>query len=167
MPSLRAAFKRRCQSTTSPSLRASTGILNPSSLMDLHILWTAASFLRGLRGYGTSRSIDQSSMLYVVVVVTCTFPSTDVVYIGQTAASSGAARRCCQRSLLRRQSTNPFGGPRGNLRWQDPARNPDWKSGADSSHGTLLLTLTSDGRLDGTWTGANGVSGPWTMARQP
>jgi hypothetical protein len=40
-----------------------------------------------------------------------------------------------------------------------------WKSGADSSHGTLLLTLTSDGRLDGTWTDANGVSGPWTMAR--
>lgn len=40
-----------------------------------------------------------------------------------------------------------------------------WKSRADSSHGTLLLTLTSDGRLDGTWTDANGVSGPWTMAR--
>jgi hypothetical protein len=28
-PSLRAAFRRRCPSTTSPSLRASTGILNP------------------------------------------------------------------------------------------------------------------------------------------
>ena len=41
-----------------------------------------------------------------------------------------------------------------------------WKSGADSSHGILLLTLTSDGRLDGTWTDANGVSGPWSMARR-
>jgi hypothetical protein len=40
-----------------------------------------------------------------------------------------------------------------------------WKSGADSSRGTLLLTLTSEGRLDGTWTDAKGVSGPWTMAR--
>ena len=42
-----------------------------------------------------------------------------------------------------------------------------WKSGDDSSHGTLLLTLTPDGRLDGTWTDANGVSGPWTMALHP
>jgi hypothetical protein len=40
-----------------------------------------------------------------------------------------------------------------------------WKNRADSSQGTLLLTLTSDGRLDGTWTDAKGVSGPWTMAR--
>lgn len=42
----------------------------------------------------------------------------------------------------------------------------NWKSGSDSSHGTLLLTMTPDGRLDGTWTDANGVSGPWTMARR-
>lgn len=43
----------------------------------------------------------------------------------------------------------------------------NWKNGDDSSVGTLLLTLTSDGRLDGTWTDARGVSGPWTMARRP
>ncbi len=48
-PSLRAAFSRRWPSTTSPSLRASTGILKPNSRMLLHMRSTAASFLRGLR----------------------------------------------------------------------------------------------------------------------
>lgn len=38
-----------------------------------------------------------------------------------------------------------------------------WKAGADSSSGSLLLTLTPQGRLDGTWTDAKGVSGPWNM----
>ena len=40
-----------------------------------------------------------------------------------------------------------------------------WKSGADSSYGSLLLTLTSQGRLEGTWTDATGVSGPWSMSK--
>jgi hypothetical protein len=39
-----------------------------------------------------------------------------------------------------------------------------WKSGADNSSGSLLLTLTPQGRLEGTWTDAAGVSGPWSMA---
>ena len=39
----------------------------------------------------------------------------------------------------------------------------NWKNGTDSSHGSLLLTMTADGKLDGTWTDAAGVSGPWTM----
>jgi len=39
----------------------------------------------------------------------------------------------------------------------------NWKSGADSSHGSLLLTLTPQGRLEGTWTDASGVEGPWNM----
>ena len=41
----------------------------------------------------------------------------------------------------------------------------NWKNGADSSHGSLLLTVSPQGGLDGTWTDANGVSGPWTMAK--
>jgi hypothetical protein len=39
-----------------------------------------------------------------------------------------------------------------------------WKSGPDNSSGSLLLTLTPQGRLEGTWTDADGVSGPWSMA---
>ncbi len=39
----------------------------------------------------------------------------------------------------------------------------NWKSGADSSYGSLLLTLTAQGNLEGTWTDATGVSGPWGM----
>ena len=38
-----------------------------------------------------------------------------------------------------------------------------WKSGADSSKGSLLLNLTPQGSLEGTWTDAAGVSGPWSM----
>lgn len=38
-----------------------------------------------------------------------------------------------------------------------------WKNGPDNSYGSLLLTLTSQGRLEGTWTDATGVSGPWSM----
>jgi hypothetical protein len=38
-----------------------------------------------------------------------------------------------------------------------------WKNGAENSSGSLLLTLTSQGRLEGTWTDAAGVSGPWSM----
>ena len=38
-----------------------------------------------------------------------------------------------------------------------------WKSGSDSSYGSLELTLTPQGRLEGTWTDAKGVSGPWSM----
>src|SRR5207245_7826939 len=49
MFSLRAAFSRRCPSTTSPSLRANTGILKPNSRMEEHMRSTAESFLRGLR----------------------------------------------------------------------------------------------------------------------
>jgi hypothetical protein len=49
MLSLRAAFSRRWPSTTSPSLRASAGILKPNSRMLLHIRSTAESFLRGSR----------------------------------------------------------------------------------------------------------------------
>jgi hypothetical protein len=48
-PSLRAAFGRRWPSTTSPSLRASTGTLKPNSRMLAHMRSAAASFLRGLR----------------------------------------------------------------------------------------------------------------------
>jgi|SRR5579862_2517324 hypothetical protein len=40
-----------------------------------------------------------------------------------------------------------------------------WKSGADNSSGSLQLTLTPQGRLEGTWTDAAGVSGPWSMGR--
>ena len=38
-----------------------------------------------------------------------------------------------------------------------------WKSGPESSSGSLVLTLTPQGRLEGTWTDAAGVSGPWSM----
>jgi len=38
-----------------------------------------------------------------------------------------------------------------------------WKNGPDSSLGSLLLTLTRQGKLEGTWTDAAGVSGPWSM----
>jgi hypothetical protein len=38
-----------------------------------------------------------------------------------------------------------------------------WKSGPENSSGSLLLTLTPQGRLEGTWTDAAGVSGPWSM----
>jgi hypothetical protein len=48
-PSFCAAFRRRCPSTTSPSLRTRQGILKPNSRIDEHILSTAPSFLRGLR----------------------------------------------------------------------------------------------------------------------
>src|SRR5579859_4691754 len=48
MPSFRAAFRRRWPSTTSPPLRASTGILKPNSRIDEHMRSTAESFLRGL-----------------------------------------------------------------------------------------------------------------------
>ena len=47
--SLRAALIRKRPSTTSPSLRASTGILNPNSRIEEHMRSTTASFLRGLR----------------------------------------------------------------------------------------------------------------------
>ena len=46
MPSFFAAFSRRWPSTTSPLLRASTGILKPYSRMDAPMRSTAASFLR-------------------------------------------------------------------------------------------------------------------------
>jgi len=39
----------------------------------------------------------------------------------------------------------------------------NWKSGADTSYGSLLLSLTPQGNLEGTWTDATGVSGPWGM----
>lgn len=39
----------------------------------------------------------------------------------------------------------------------------NWKSGTDKSYGSLLLTLTPQGRLEGTWTDATGVDGPWSM----
>jgi len=73
------------------------------------------------------------------------------------AAISGAYSDTRQRSLS--------GAFQGTFDGKTLRATLTWKSGADSSHGTLLLTLTSDGRLDGTWTDANGVSGPWTMAR--
>lgn len=41
----------------------------------------------------------------------------------------------------------------------------NWKNGADSSYGTLNLTMTPLNRLEGTWTDAAGVSGPWNMRR--
>ncbi len=41
----------------------------------------------------------------------------------------------------------------------------NWKSGADNSYGSLLLTFTAQGNLEGTWTDAAGVSGPWGMER--
>lgn len=41
----------------------------------------------------------------------------------------------------------------------------NWKSGDDNSYGSLLLTLTAQGNLEGTWTDATGVSGPWGMER--
>jgi len=63
--SLRAAFRRRCPSTTSPSLRTKQGILNPNSRIEAHIRSTPASFLRGLRAYSTSLLIDQISILWV------------------------------------------------------------------------------------------------------
>lgn len=44
-------------------LRASTGILNPNSCIDDAIRSTAASFLRGLRAYGTNLSICLRSPL--------------------------------------------------------------------------------------------------------
>ncbi len=40
-----------------------------------------------------------------------------------------------------------------------------WKSGPEGSYGSLLLTLTPQGRLEGTWTDAAGVSGPWSMSK--
>lgn len=49
MPSFFAPFRRRWPSTTSPLLRASTGILKPNSRMEAHIRSTAASFRRGFR----------------------------------------------------------------------------------------------------------------------
>jgi len=48
-PSLRAAFSRRCPSTTSPSLRTRHGISNPNSRIDAHMRSTAASFFLGFR----------------------------------------------------------------------------------------------------------------------
>jgi hypothetical protein len=48
-PSFRAAFRRKCPSTTVPSLRASTGILKPNSRIDAHIRSIAASFFLGFR----------------------------------------------------------------------------------------------------------------------
>jgi hypothetical protein len=41
-----------------------------------------------------------------------------------------------------------------------------WKSGPDSSNGSLLLILTPQGSLEGTWTDATGVSGPWSMSKR-
>jgi hypothetical protein len=38
-----------------------------------------------------------------------------------------------------------------------------WKSGPENSYGSLLLTLTPQGRLEGTWTDAEGRSGSWSM----
>lgn len=38
-----------------------------------------------------------------------------------------------------------------------------WKSGPENSYGSLLLTLTPQGRFEGTWTDAAGVSGTWSM----
>ena len=38
-----------------------------------------------------------------------------------------------------------------------------WKSGPENSYGSLLLTLTPQGKLEGTWTDAAGLSGPWSM----
>ena len=75
----------------------------------------------------------------------------------QGSAISGAYSDASQQSLS--------GAFQGTFDGKTLRATLTWKSGADSSHGTLLLTMTSDGRLDGTWTDANGVSGPWTMAR--
>jgi hypothetical protein len=47
--SLRASLMRKCPSTTSPSLRAKTGILKQNLRIEEHIRSTTASFLRGLR----------------------------------------------------------------------------------------------------------------------
>src|SRR5215469_1545619 len=44
------ALDAQMPSTTSPSLRASTGILNPNSRMLLHVQSTTASFFRGFAG---------------------------------------------------------------------------------------------------------------------
>ncbi len=77
--------------------------------------------------------------------------------VQQGAAISGAYSDSSQPSLS--------GALEGTFDGKSLRATLTWKSGADSSHGTLLLTLTADGRLDGTWTDANGVSGPWTMAR--
>lgn len=41
----------------------------------------------------------------------------------------------------------------------------NWKDKEDNSHGSLELTLTPLGRLEGTWTDADGVTGPWNMGR--
>jgi hypothetical protein len=77
--------------------------------------------------------------------------------VQQGAVISGAYSDPSQRSLS--------GAFQGTFDGKTLRATLTWKSGADSSHGTLLLTLTSEGRLDGTWTDAKGVSGPWTMAR--
>jgi hypothetical protein len=77
--------------------------------------------------------------------------------VQQGAAVSGAYSDASQPSLS--------GAFQGTFDGEALRATLTWKSGVDSSHGTLLLTLTSDGRLDGTWTDASGVSGPWTMAR--
>ncbi len=52
IPSFFAAFKRRSPSTTSPSVRARTGILNPNSRIEPIMRSTERSFLRRLRAYG-------------------------------------------------------------------------------------------------------------------
>jgi hypothetical protein len=49
MPNLRAPFRCKWPSITSPSLRASTGILKPNSLMLLNMRSTAASFFHACR----------------------------------------------------------------------------------------------------------------------
>jgi hypothetical protein len=60
--SLHAAFSRRCPFTLSPSPRTRQGLLKPNSRIDSHMRCTAASFLRGLRGYWRRRSTGHISI---------------------------------------------------------------------------------------------------------
>jgi hypothetical protein len=40
-----------------------------------------------------------------------------------------------------------------------------WRNGLQAGYGTLLLSLTPQGRLEGTWTDSSGATGPWSMGR--
>lgn len=149
--SFRAAFRRRCPSTTSPLLRARTGILNPNSRIDPHIRSTAASFFLGLREYGNKRSIGQSSIPCAAGCVSIHLPSnSDLVRsCGRCAVGAGLLSRTARSiiTVLKAIFHGVRGGTLGTTRNRVPAA-------------TLAILVLHETRRSGSRELAETIRGP-------
>ncbi len=99
-------------------------------------------------------------------------PATDTKAIaGEWVNQFGAVTKIVQKgnNITGTYSDPKLPGVSGNLKGTFDGETLhgtlNWKNGSDSSYGTLDLTMTPLNRLEGTWTDAAGVSGPWSMGR--